>query len=199
METSNQNLKYYDQHASEYSFKTSKFDMSAIRKEFMTFLPKGGTILDAGCGPGWDILGFLEHGFQVEAFDASESMVNIAKKNTGISIRKMFFQEMDYENNFDGVWANASLLHIGQDELLPVIKKISTSLKQGGHFFASFKYGQGTLFENGRWFTMMTETELMRIIKSFSEFNLLRIWKSKDVGKRKNLEWINFIIQKTDC
>ena len=197
MDTNNQNIKYYDQHASQYSLKTSKLDMSVIRNEFMAFIPKGGTILDAGCGPGWDSLGFLEHGFHVEAFDASESMVNIAKKNTGISVRKMFFQEMDYENIFDGVWANASLLHIEPGELIPVFKNISTSLKQGGHFFASFKYGQGTLYDDGRWFTMMTETELMKIIKFFPEFNLIQLWKSVDVGKRKNLEWLNIIIQKT--
>ncbi len=106
--------------------------------------------------------------FNVEAFDASENMVIIAKKNTGISVRKMFFQEMDYENIFDGVWANASLLHIEHDELIPVFKKISTSLKHGGHFFASFKYGQGTLFDDGRWFTMMTETDILEIIKSIT-------------------------------
>jgi len=197
METSNQNIKYYDQHASEYFLKTSKVDMSVIRNEFMALIPKGGTILDAGCGPGWDSSAFLEHGFQVEAFDASNSMVKIAKENTGISVRNMYFQEMDYENIFDGVWANASLLHIEQDEFIPVFKKISISLKQGGLFFASFKYGQGTLFEYGRWFTLMNEIELMGIIKSFPELNLLRIWKSDDVGKRKNLEWLNFIIQKT--
>lgn len=197
MKKNDQNLKYYDQHADEYTLKTSKIDMSTIRKEFMAFLPVGATILDAGCGPGWDSLSFLEHGYNIEAFDASESMVNIAKKNTGISVRKMFFQEMDYENIFDGVWANASLLHIEEGELIPVFKKISTSLKQGGHFFASFKYGQGTLYDGERWFTMMTEIEITEIIKSLPEFRLIHLWKSIDVGKRKNLEWLNIIIQKT--
>lgn len=196
MDKRNQNISYYDKNAKEYALRTSKFDMSAIRKEFLSLIPVGGTILDAGCGPGWDSLSFLESGFKVEAFDASPQMVKIAKEKTGISVRELFFQEMDFEYNFDGIWANASLLHLELDELLPVLRKISSCLKSDGHFFASFKYGHGKMLEGGRWFTMMNETELIRIIKSISEFNIVRIWKSDDIGKRKNIVWLNVILRK---
>jgi len=196
MDKRNQNISYYDKNAKEYALRTSKFDMSAIRKEFLSLIPVGGNILDAGCGPGWDSLSFLESGFKVEAFDASPQMVKIAKEKTGISVRELFFQEMDFEYNFDGIWANASLLHLELDELLPVLRKISSCLKSDGHFFASFKYGHGKMLEGGRWFTMMNETELIRIIKSISEFNIVRIWKSDDIGKRKNIVWLNVILRK---
>lgn len=191
------NINYYDHHAETYSDHSVDFKMDKVRDEFLSGIPRGGKILDAGCGPGWDSLYFLEHGFQVEALDASAGMVAIATRNTGISVSKMFFHEMDFENQFDGVWASASLLHVEKESINLIFQKISRSLKISGIFYASYKYGTGTLIDNGRWFTLMTESEISTILNSFPEFSLIRMWKNKDLIKRKNLIWLNILLKKT--
>ena len=50
-------------------------DMSYERDRFISLLPAGGKVLDAGCGSGRDSKAFLEQGFEVTAFDASERIL----------------------------------------------------------------------------------------------------------------------------
>jgi SAM-dependent methyltransferase len=42
---------------------------------------------------------------------------------------------------YDGVWANACLLHVPRNELSHVLSLIWRALKPGGAFYASFKTG----------------------------------------------------------
>jgi SAM-dependent methyltransferase len=55
----------------------------------------------------------------------------------------MRFDELDAIDAYDGVWANASLLHVPAHSLAVVLRKIWVCLKTGGVFFASFKAGDG--------------------------------------------------------
>lgn len=57
-------------------------------------------------------------------------------------VKNMRFEEMSFSNEFDGIWACASLFHVPQDELPDIIKKIRDALKLGGIVYASFKYGK---------------------------------------------------------
>ena len=77
--------RYYEDKAEEYLARTSQLDMESLYKPFLELIPAGGTILDAGCGPGRDVLAFLKQGFRVTAFDASEKMVEIASTQTGVA------------------------------------------------------------------------------------------------------------------
>ncbi len=43
---------------------------------------------------------------------------------------------------YDGVWANACLLHVPRDQLAHVLSLIRRALKPGGVFFASYKEGE---------------------------------------------------------
>ena len=70
----NQTVNYYNQWAERYCSETLHVDMSFCRKKFLSYLGTKGKILDAGCGCGRDSRYFLEQGYQVEAFDASEEM-----------------------------------------------------------------------------------------------------------------------------
>ena len=42
----------------------------------------------------------------------------------------MRFEEMSFANEFDGIWACASLLHVSQDELPNIIKKPSAVIRR---------------------------------------------------------------------
>lgn len=79
---------------------------------------------------GRDSKHFIEKGYTVTAFDASGIMCEYASKLTGQEVRKLTFQEIDYQDCFDGIWACASLLHVLEDEMVTVLKNIAAALKK---------------------------------------------------------------------
>ncbi|MHB8135852.1 MAG: class I SAM-dependent methyltransferase [Anaerolineaceae bacterium] len=196
MKNKNPNIEFYDNHADEYASQTFLMDMSEVIKEFLTYIPKGGTILDAGCGSGRDSLYFLQQGYQVMAFDASIKMTRIARKNTGLAVLNLRFQDMNYDKMFDGVWACASLLHIEKIELNSIFQRIFQSLKQDGIFFSSFKYGTGKLLTKGRSFTMVNEIDLKNILKANPGFELVKTWNNTTTLGRQSTNWYNIILRK---
>ena len=62
---------YYDDHASEFIADTLSVDMEEVYKPFLSRVPPGGRILDAGCGSGRDTLAFHNKGYDVVSMDAS--------------------------------------------------------------------------------------------------------------------------------
>ena len=115
----------------------------------------------------------------------------------GIPVKHMLFQELDEQGSYDGVWACASILHLKHSELPDVIDRIIKSLKQGGVFYASFKYGDFEGDRNGRYYTDMNEAgwdELMAVNK---ELETKKIWITGDVrAGRENEKWFNVIAVK---
>ena len=138
-------IAFYDE---QYAESTAHLDMQKLYDRFEKYLSEGASVLDAGCGSGRDSKHFIEKGYTVTAFDASGIMCEYASKLTGQEVRKLTFQEMDYQDCFDGIWACASLLHVPEDELVSVIKKVIVALKPGGVLYASWKYGKGTRFDD---------------------------------------------------
>lgn len=187
--------RYYEDKAEEYLARTSQLDMESLYKPFLELIPAGGTILDAGCGPGRDTLSFLKKGFQVTAFDASAKMVELASKQTGVAAFQMRFQELKYEQEFDGIWACASLLHVPFCELEDVLTRFRRALKTGGICFMSFKQGNGERFEDGRRFIDFTEATLQQKLADISGLSILRTWGTEDQAGRSGVQWVNALIR----
>ena len=55
----------------------------------------------------------------------------------------MLFDKLDAVNQYDGVWANASLLHVPEHSLSSVLGRIHRALRSGGIFVATYKAGAG--------------------------------------------------------
>ncbi|RJG50514.1 class I SAM-dependent methyltransferase [Motilimonas pumila] len=55
--------------------------MAPLYNRFLPLVKQHGKILDAGCGSGRDSLHFLQRYYQVEAFDASPALVELASKH----------------------------------------------------------------------------------------------------------------------
>ena len=187
--------RYYEDKAEEYLARTSQLDMESLYKPFLELIPAGGTILDAGCGPGRDNLSFLKKGFQVTAFDASAKMVELASKQTGVAAFQMRFQELNYEHEFDGIWACASLLHVPFFELDDILSRFSRALKTGGICFMSFKHGNGERFEDGRQFIDFTEATLRQKLADIPGLSVLRIWGTEDQAGRVGVQWVNALVR----
>lgn len=189
----NQTVSYYDEHAEEYGLATLNADMSFCRNRFMACLPAGAHILDAGCGGGRDSKVFMENGFTVTAMDASGKMCAEAEKLLKQEVLRLSFEEMNFQNEFDGIWACASLLHVAKSEINLIMRKLKNALMQDGVLYASFKYGTEERIEQGRLFNDYDRSSLT-VLLEISGFTVRDIFITEDVRKmRQGEKWVNAI------
>ena len=190
---SNSNIEYYNMHADDFFEGSVDADMSEWRNRFIKYLPDGGRVLDAGCGSGRDSKAFIMQGFSVVAIDASREMCKRASELLGQEVWQMRFDEMSFDDEFDGVWSCASLLHVQVSEMADVLKKIKHGLRPEGIFYASFKYGEGETVKDVRSFTNYTLESVCELLKG-AGFRVLECDISYDVRPgREEEKWVNVI------
>jgi 2-polyprenyl-3-methyl-5-hydroxy-6-metoxy-1,4-benzoquinol methylase len=192
-----QNIDYYEIHAAEYNKNTQNLDLRSTYAPFLKHMPRGAHVLDAGCGSGRDSRYFVQLGLQVTAFDATQAMVNLAARFTGLNILQLRFDEVSFVNQFDGIWANASLLHTPGEQIDEVISKLVRALKIQGVIFMSFKRGEGEIIRNGRWFNSYTAPTLHGLIDHQGTLSVIDLWENEDSRpERKGQYWINALARK---
>ena len=192
-------INYYDSNAGEFTETTKKVDFSEIQQVFMNYLSPDASILDFGCGSGRDTKYFLDHGYHVTATDGSEEICKIATDYTGISVKHMLFEELDDQNQYDGIWACASILHMPKKELPGIFRKMHQALKKNGLLYTSFKYGTFEGERNDRYFTDFTEEKFTDFIRKISGFRIEKMWITGDVREGRGDErWLNILLRRTD-
>jgi 2-polyprenyl-3-methyl-5-hydroxy-6-metoxy-1,4-benzoquinol methylase len=76
----------YNKSAAEYAnLDIDQVSLKAYR-DFSSALPKNSLVLDYGCGPGYFAKKFLIDGFKVDAFDASEKMIEIVSSEHKLTL-----------------------------------------------------------------------------------------------------------------
>jgi len=133
-------LQFYGENAGAYAER----EMTSRRvrlSRFLALLSPGATILELGCGAGFDTAEMLAQGFDVSATDGSPEMAAEASRRLGRPVGTLLFHDLDEVEAYDGVWANACLLHVPRPELAQILELIWRALKPGGVFYASFKTG----------------------------------------------------------
>lgn len=124
----------------------------------MALLPAGAAVLELGCGGGQDSAAMLAQGFAVTPTDGSPQMAHEAQALLGRPVRVLAFAHLDDQASYDGIWANACLLHVPHAELAGIIARIWRALKDGGVFHASFKAGDaGGRDRFGRYYNYPTQ------------------------------------------
>lgn len=190
-------ISYYNENAQRYYEDTKGADLSDLYARFLLTVPTQGHILDLGCGSGRDSRYFLDQGYSVTAMDGSKELCTLASELLGQEVHCLLYDAITFEEEFDAVWACASLLHIPKIELPQILKKIHRSLQKEGILYASFKYGTSERAENGRFFSDFTEETLESLFAQSNYFHLQEIWTSEDVRPgREPQKWINLIARK---
>ncbi len=190
-------IDYYNRYAATYFESTVGLDVSENRIRFEKVLPEGGSLLDLGCGSGRDSLAFLEDGFEVTPLDGSPEMCALAEIHTGLEVLNMTFEELDFDEVFDGIWACASLLHVPENEMPDILKKVGLALKQGGYLFISVKEGEFEGIRDGRYFVDYKKRKLMDMLEDTEIFTVKEVWKSEDVKTHiSDTRWLNIIAKK---
>ena len=189
-------LAYYEKNADRFAADTQSLSFGMVQNRFLKYLSAGARILNFGCGAGRDARYFLSKGFQVDAIDGSAKMCEIARKNTGLPVRQMLFQDLSANVSYDGIWACASILHLPTNALRETFDKMLLALKDGGYLYASFKYGTFEGQRNGRHFTDFTEETFASFLTAIPGIAIVEEWNSSDVRPgREDEKWLNVILQ----
>ncbi|RBP61855.1 methyltransferase family protein [Alkalibaculum bacchi] len=193
----NKTLDYYNTFYKNFITDSLEANASDLHHSFLKYLPKGSSILDLGCGSGRDSKVFINLGYKVCALDGSKELCKFASEYIGQEVLYKTFDEIDFKEEFDGIWACASLLHISYKDLSNIFKKLSKALKQEGYLYASFKYGEFEGDRKGRYFTDLTEDRLKQLLEPLKEFEIVETTITRDIRKgREEEKWLNIVLRK---
>jgi SAM-dependent methyltransferase len=146
-------------------------------------MPKKAAVLDLGCGTGRDSRALIDAGFDVTAVDGSAEMAREAETRVGRPVRVLLFEDLDYEHAFDGIWANASLLHVPRAALADVLLRVYRALKPGGLLFASFKSGGKEGRDKlGRYYNYLTKDEVTDFMHGAGSWTAIDLTEGRSKG-----------------
>ncbi|AVH15589.1 class I SAM-dependent DNA methyltransferase [Acinetobacter indicus] len=189
-------IDYYNQYADEFAQATLHVDMESLYQPFLAELPEGGCILDLGCGSGRDTLAFKNKGYTVKSMDYSQALVEQATTLTGMQVHHASFYDLVDANQYDGVWACASLLHCERDKLLDVLRRIYRALHCTGICYMSFKYGTTDRVKDGRAFTDLDEEQAQVLLAQLNGVAVLKQWITVDKRPERDEKWLNVLWKK---
>jgi len=196
MEVVDKTLEYYQKNADLFVEGTVSVDMHDAQMRFLRMLPPHAYILDFGCGSGRDAKAFLDQGYQVDAVDGSPELCCMASELIGKPVKQMLFDDLSVSNQYDGIWACASILHLPRRDLVDVLPKISNALKTGGVLYASFKYGSYEGMRDGRYFTDFTEESMGNLMDEVPSLLIVDTWITNDVRPEREERWINTLARR---
>ncbi len=158
----------------------------------------GKKVLDLGCGPGHESYIFAELGFDVIGLDFSSEMIRRAKELKESNNKPSFIvgdmtKLNDYfaENQFDAIWASASLLHIRPTDIPATLGGMTSVAKNRAKIFIGLKGGKGTLLANEdkygkkmqREFTLWSKEKCLSEVKQFG-------WKLDNFDSKEGSEFM---------
>lgn len=173
--------------------------------QFLSFLPPHATILDVGCGAGVKSRYLTKKGFKVIGVDFSENMIEIAKRESpNIQFDVVDVYEIDkYPHTFDGIFAQAVLLHIPKNKIREVLAKLKEKINPEGLLYIAVKgvrddgieeavktendYG----YQYERFFSFFTLPELEKYLQ---ELNMEIVWKTNTPSGRA--DWLQIVGRK---
>ena len=187
-------LSWYRENAIQYAEETRNSLVLDALWEFLSRMKEEGTILDYGSGSGRDSAYFINKGFSVDSLDGSAEMKAQAERLFGIKVKLASFLSLEEKDKYDGIWAQASILHLEEHDLRVALTLIERALKRDGVFYSSFRKGEEDGYEQGRWYTNMTERRFLSFLPA--SLYVEKIWESQDVRPGVSRTWLSIICRK---
>lgn len=167
--TDTQTRAFYDAEAAAYAASSRP---SPYLGDFIDELPPSATVLDLGCGAGFDSAALRERGFAVVSVDASVGLAAEAKRLHDIDVRVLDFEQLDYTAAFDGIWASAALHHAEVAALPLIFTRLRSAVKPTGILHASLKGGADRRDRFGRFYCAMDETNLRALASGWGDVRI---------------------------
>ena len=169
-------IKAYDNSPDKYALATADMVNQLELDIMLKYLPdKNLPILDVGSGSGRDGYILNKMGYKTISIDLSEQLLNKAKSlHPELEFRYMDVRKLEFEgSSFSGVWCNAILLHLKDEDLTKALSEIHRVLIPGGILAVSFKEGEGTYevlekfsSELARFYNFKSEAALNQLLES---------------------------------
>jgi len=193
----NTTISYFNDNA-ERAFKDAFTITERTNQDrFLSYLKQGDTILDFGCGSGRDSAYFLEKGYEVVSTDGAEKLCELAAEYLKRPVKVMEFNELNEENQYDGIFASASIMHLEYDKLVEVFPKMIRALKDNGVIYVSFKYGDQDGYLGKRYYTDMNEERFIKFLENYPE---LKVEESGIFGNehpgQMDFRWLFAVLRK---
>ena len=138
---------------------------------FASLLAQPARILDLGCGPGRDLRIFTEAGHRPIGIELNPRFVEIARRHGEVveaDIRDV--RDAFSPSSFDGIWAQASLVHLSRAEVVHVLSDLRDLLVPSGRLYACVPATGATGWydeEDGRrWYTTWPNDEFADAVTS---------------------------------
>jgi len=192
----------YQLTAEDYRNGTWNHDVSQNRNALIAGMSKKqGKILDLGCGPGRDLVAFQEMGYEVTGLDATPAFVEMAKQSAGCEVLQQSFLTLNLPSNgFDGIFANASLIHVPSAEMLGVLKHLNQALSENGILLMSMVRGDREGFSErptGYRYVTGWEYETLEPILVAAKFQILHHYYRPTGMPIEECSWLVMVAQKT--
>ncbi len=193
-------LQCYDDDADSFKAGTWSHDVSQNYAALLTAIE--GTppfaLLDFGCGPGRDLVHFASLGHNVVGLDGSERFVEMARAASGCEVMHQNFLNLSLPaERFDGVFANASLLHVPAQELPRVLGEINRSLLPRGVLFCSNPRGPDSEGFHGERYSTFHSLEAWRVYVSAAGFSEIAHYYRPEGKPRSEQPWLATVWRKT--
>jgi SAM-dependent methyltransferase len=168
-------LRFYADEARAYAAR-GRDGLNWRLDAFLGALAPGARILELGCGDGRDSETMLARGFDVDPTDGCGAMAREAEARLGRPVRVMRFDELDAAEAYDGVWANACLLHAPRPALPEVLSRVFEALKPGGLHVATFKAGDAEGRDSlGRYFNYLSAEAVEAVYRGVADWAFLSV------------------------
>ncbi|XSG73821.1 GNAT family N-acetyltransferase [Herpetosiphon llansteffanensis] len=152
-------------------------------------------ILEVGCGPGRDARLLRESGYQVVALDPTWAMLQLAKQADVPLIAGDSRSLPIAAASVQGIWAQASLLHLPHLEFSLALSEIARVLQPNGVCYLSLKVGDGEQWHaDGRLFAFH-QPELVTKALAGVGLTVLDQWVV-DADLPDNPPWVRTIARK---
>ncbi len=191
-------LNYYSLEAQRY-LASRPDNVSRHLHSFLERLEPGARILELGCGAGRDAGAMIAAGFHVDPTDGVAEIAAIAAERLHRDVRVMRFDELDADETYDAVWANASLHHVLRDQLPSVLQSVFRALKPGGIHFANFKRGTSdTRDAKDRHYSHLTLQSLRELYASSADWEVVSSLEYEGGGSYEgsNAAWVAITVRK---
>lgn len=150
-------------------------------ESFARLLDPGAAVLDLGAGPGCDSTELRRLGLRAISLDLSLGMLRAGLLEfPGPRVQADARQLPFRSGSLDGVWANASLLHLSPAEVAEALREARRVLRAPGLLHVSVKSGQGSGWESERygeprWFQYWSGGDLDRLLRA-TGFEVMASW-----------------------
>ncbi|MFA6909143.1 MAG: class I SAM-dependent methyltransferase [Patescibacteria group bacterium] len=145
---------------------------------FLSYLKQGSHVLDVGCGSGLGSAFLVHHGMNVEGFDVSEKMIELAKQHVpqGIFWVGDMLDLGGKAKTYDAAYLKAVLLHSPKNQTGSILSLLRKRLRAGAYVYVAVKrtkdveeeilkeddYG----YQYERFFSYYTEEEMDQLLLS---------------------------------